>query len=36
MSLQQVIDRVVDTITDWGVKDGYFADDAEARPSATS
>jgi len=29
-SLRQVIDRVVDTITGWGVKDGYFADDAEA------
>ena len=29
-SLRQVIDRVADTITAWGVKDGYFADDAEA------
>jgi ribonucleoside-diphosphate reductase alpha chain len=30
-SLKQVADRVVDTITDWGTKDGYFADDeAEA------
>ena len=29
-SLRQVIDRVVDTVTGWGVKDGYFADDAEA------
>jgi ribonucleoside-diphosphate reductase alpha chain len=29
-SLRQVIDRVADTITTWGVKDGYFADDAEA------
>jgi ribonucleoside-diphosphate reductase alpha chain len=29
-SLRQVIDRVVDTITDWGVRDGYFVDDAEA------
>jgi len=29
-SLRQVIDRVVDTITTWGVKDGYFADEAEA------
>ncbi len=29
-SLRQVVDRVVDTITGWGVKDGYFADDAEA------
>ena len=29
-SLRQVVDRVVDTITAWGVKDGYFADDDEA------
>ena len=29
-SLKQVADRVVDTITRWGVKDGYFADVAEA------
>ena len=29
-SLRQVVDRVVDTITAWGVRDGYFADDAEA------
>src|SRR5579884_3879949 len=29
-SLRQVVDRVVDTITTWGVKDGYFVDDAEA------
>src|SRR4051812_27231130 len=29
-SLKQVIDRVADTITDWGVRDGYFADDDEA------
>ena len=31
-SLKQVADRVVDTITEWGVKDGYFvdADEAEA------
>ena len=29
-SLKQVADRVVNTITAWGVKDGYFADDAEA------
>ncbi len=29
-SLRQVIDRVADTITDWGVADGYFVDDAEA------
>ncbi len=29
-SLRQVADRVVDTITAWGVKDGYFSDDEEA------
>jgi ribonucleoside-diphosphate reductase alpha chain len=29
-SLKQVADRVVDTITSWGVKDGYFVDDEEA------
>ncbi|MGH8989353.1 MAG: vitamin B12-dependent ribonucleotide reductase, partial [Acidimicrobiales bacterium] len=29
-SLKQVADRVVDTITAWGVKDGYFVDEAEA------
>src|SRR5438477_1906471 len=29
-SLKQVADRVVDTITAWGVKDGYFADEHEA------
>jgi ribonucleoside-diphosphate reductase alpha chain len=29
-SLRQVIDRVVDTITTWGVEGGYFADDQEA------
>ena len=29
-SLRQVIDRVADTITAWGVRDGYFVDDAEA------
>jgi ribonucleoside-diphosphate reductase alpha chain len=29
-SLKQVADRVVDTITSWGVRDGYFADDEEA------
>jgi len=28
-SLQQVIDRVADTITTWGVEGGYFADEAE-------
>jgi len=30
-SLKQVIDRVVDTITAWGERDGYFVDGAEAR-----
>jgi ribonucleoside-diphosphate reductase alpha chain len=29
-SLKQVADRVVDTITRWGQKDGYFVDDEEA------
>ncbi|MGH9121875.1 MAG: ribonucleoside-diphosphate reductase, partial [Acidimicrobiales bacterium] len=29
-SLKQVVDRVVDTITGWGVKDGYFLDSEEA------
>jgi ribonucleoside-diphosphate reductase alpha chain len=29
-SLRQVADRVVDTITTWGIKDGYFTDDEEA------
>ncbi|HEX2039432.1 MAG TPA: vitamin B12-dependent ribonucleotide reductase, partial [Acidimicrobiales bacterium] len=29
-SLKQVADRVIDTITAWGVKDGYFLDRAEA------
>ena len=29
-SLKQVADRVADTITDWGIKDGYFEDAAEA------
>ncbi len=28
-SLKQVIDRVADTITAWGVQDGYFVDDQE-------
>lgn len=28
-SLRQVIDRVADTITMWGDRDGYFVDDAE-------
>ena len=26
-SLRQVADRVVDTVTDWGTKDGYFVDE---------
>ncbi len=30
-SLRQVADRVADTLTAWGVKDGYFVDDEEAR-----
>src|SRR4030081_3488908 len=29
-SLTQVVDRVVNTITDWGRKDGYFVDEQEA------
>src|SRR5260370_3560645 len=29
-SLKQVADRVADTISDWGIKDGYFIDDVEA------
>src|ERR1700730_11648153 len=29
-SLKQVVDRVVDTIVEWGRKDGYFVADAEA------
>ncbi|CAB4955866.1 unannotated protein [freshwater metagenome] len=29
-SLKQVADRVANTIADWGIADGYFADDAEA------
>jgi len=29
-SLRQVIDRVVDTIAAWGVRDGYFTHEAEA------
>ncbi|MDP9464439.1 MAG: vitamin B12-dependent ribonucleotide reductase, partial [Actinomycetota bacterium] len=28
-SLRQVIDRVADTITEWGVDGGYFVDPAE-------
>ena len=30
-SLKQVADRVVDTVTAWGVADGYFVDDEEAQ-----
>jgi ribonucleoside-diphosphate reductase alpha chain len=30
-SLRQVVDRVVDTITAWGLADGYFVDEKEAR-----
>jgi ribonucleoside-diphosphate reductase alpha chain len=30
-SLKQVVDRVVDTITSWGAKDGYFSDHEEAQ-----
>ncbi|MCC6436979.1 MAG: vitamin B12-dependent ribonucleotide reductase [Acidimicrobiales bacterium] len=33
-SLKQVADRVVNTITAWGVRDGYFVDDEEARTFA--
>jgi ribonucleoside-diphosphate reductase alpha chain len=29
-SLRQVIDRVVDTVADWGRRDGYFSDGDEA------
>ncbi len=29
-SLRQVIDRVAETITEWGVRDGYFVDEREA------
>ena len=29
-SLRQVVDRVADTITGWGTRDGYFADAYEA------
>jgi ribonucleoside-diphosphate reductase alpha chain len=29
-SVRQVIERVVNTITEWGREDGYFADDASA------
>ncbi|HEX3795092.1 MAG TPA: vitamin B12-dependent ribonucleotide reductase [Acidimicrobiales bacterium] len=30
-SLKQVADRVADTLTAWGLKDGYFVDDEEAQ-----
>ena len=30
-SVRQLISRVADTITNWGQKDGYFADDESAR-----
>src|SRR5262245_3283030 len=30
-SLKQVVDRIVDTITRWGERDGYFAGPHEAR-----
>ena len=30
-SLRQVIDRVADTITQWGLEGGYFVDEHEAR-----
>jgi ribonucleoside-diphosphate reductase alpha chain len=33
-SLKQVADRVVDTITAWGVRDGYFVDATEAKAFA--
>jgi ribonucleoside-diphosphate reductase alpha chain len=29
-SLRQVVDRVADTITGWGLRDGYFVDQVEA------
>ncbi|HEY5173325.1 MAG TPA: vitamin B12-dependent ribonucleotide reductase [Acidimicrobiia bacterium] len=29
-SLRHVIDRVVDTVADWGTRDGYFVDEREA------
>jgi hypothetical protein len=29
-SVRQMIDRVADTIADWGVKDAYFATDEDA------
>src|SRR3990172_4392491 len=33
-SVRQLIDRVVDTLTEWGRKDGYFADDEQAQAFA--
>ncbi len=30
-SLRQVADRVADTLTAWGIRDGYFVDDEEAQ-----
>ena len=30
-SVRQLVGRVVDTITGWGIKDGYFASDEDAR-----
>jgi ribonucleoside-diphosphate reductase alpha chain len=30
-SVRQMVGRVVDTITGWGLKEGYFASDADAR-----
>jgi ribonucleoside-diphosphate reductase alpha chain len=30
-SFRQVVDRVAGTITKWGIQDGYFADDAQAK-----
>ncbi|HEX7095778.1 MAG TPA: vitamin B12-dependent ribonucleotide reductase [Acidimicrobiales bacterium] len=30
-SLKQVVNRIVDTIADWGERDGYFVDAAEAQ-----
>jgi ribonucleotide reductase alpha subunit len=33
-SLRQVVDRVVDSITAWGERDGYFVDGEEARAFA--
>src|ERR1700691_4149081 len=29
-SLKQVVDRIVDTVTKWGVESDYFVDDEEA------